>query len=147
MIVRPTVRIPGIICLLLVCAATPARAQESSLTTTNPLTDLYVELVDVLAAADLPFTGEQSRAIVLMMEERQRASEDLFGDLMDYRDGPTRGRDEDRLRSAIAWLRGEFLGRIVNYLTTEQLAEWQRVEEAGGLGSLAPGTAGADVPA
>jgi hypothetical protein len=147
MIVRPTVRIPGIICLLLVCAGTLARAQESSLTTTNPLTDLYDELVDVLAAADLPFTGEQSRAIVLMMEERQRASEDLFGDLMDYRDGPTRGRDEDRLRSAIAWLRGEFLGRIVNYLTTEQLAEWQRVEEAGGLGSLAPGTAGADVPA
>ncbi len=147
MIVRPTVRIPGISLLLFLCAATASYAQVPSLTATNPLSELYDELVVVLASADLPFSAEQSRAVVLMMEERQRASEDLFGDLMDFRNGPTRGRDEDRLRSAIAWLRGEFLGRIENYLTAEQLAEWERFTEARGLEALDADTTIPDEPA
>jgi hypothetical protein len=117
-------------------------AQEASLAVENPLAVLHDELKAVLAGADLPFSDEQDRAITLMMEERQRASEDLFGDLMDFRAGPTRGQESDRLRSAIAWMRGEFLSQVENYLSEPQLAVWRRFEESGGLddGTSAGGT-------
>ena len=59
-----------------------------------------------------------------MMEDRRRASEDLFGDLMNFQAGPTRGDDADRLRSAIEWMRTEFLNRLQDYLTSQQLAAW-----------------------
>jgi hypothetical protein len=80
----------------------------------------------VLVEARLPFTQEQERAIVLMMEDRRQASEELFGNLMDFRAGPTQGQESDRLRSAIEWMREEFLSRLQNYLTPEQLAAWNR---------------------
>jgi hypothetical protein len=57
----------------------------------NPLAKLKDELTQVLATANLPFTEEQERAIVLMMEDRRQASEDLFGNLMNFQAGPTRG--------------------------------------------------------
>ena len=95
--------------------------------TQNPLATLNEELKQVLAAAGLAFTEEQERAVALMMEERRRASEALFGGLMDFRDGPTRGQEEDRLRSAIEWMRTEFLRRLAIYLTPEQAAAWTPV--------------------
>jgi hypothetical protein len=70
------------------------------------------------------FTDEQDRAVALMMEERRRASETLFGGLMDFRAGPTQGQEEDRLRSAIEWMRSEFLRLLTGYLTPEQAAAW-----------------------
>src|SRR6185436_18960879 len=60
----------------------------------------------------------------------RKASEDLFGDLMDFRSGPTRGEDADRLNSAIDWLRNEFLSRLQDYLTAEQLTAWSRYQES-----------------
>ena len=90
----------------------------------SPLAILKDEVQRVLEEARLPFTAEQERAVVLMMEERRRASEDLFGGLMDFRAGPTQGQDADRLRSAIEWMRNEFLARLQNYLSEEQLAAW-----------------------
>src|SRR5688572_33405311 len=59
-----------------------------------------------------------------MMEERRRASEDLFGNLMDFRAGPTQGQEEDRLRSAIDWMRNEFLRNLGDYLTDAQRGVW-----------------------
>jgi hypothetical protein len=91
----------------------------------NPLAALNEELKRVLAAAGVPFSDEQERAIALMMEERRRASEELFGNLMDFRGGPTQGQEADRLRSAIEWMRGEYLRLLANYLTSEQDAAWQ----------------------
>ncbi|HXH24081.1 MAG TPA: hypothetical protein VNI78_02460 [Vicinamibacterales bacterium] len=91
----------------------------------NPLAALNDELKRVLAAAGVPFSDEQERAIALMMEERRRASEELFGNLMDFRGGPTQGQEADRLRSAIEWMRGEYLRLLANYLTPEQDAAWQ----------------------
>src|SRR5438128_2259176 len=90
----------------------------------NPLAELKDDVKRVLADARLPFTEEQERAVVLMMEDRRQASEDLFGNLMDFRAGPTQGQDADRLRSAIEWMREEFLKRLQDYLRPEQVSAW-----------------------
>ena len=98
--------------LILFTLSSPVLAQERSPATQSPLAtaaNLLAELKDevrrVLADARLPFTDEQERAIVLMMEDRRQASEELFGNLMDFRAGPTQGQENDRLRSAIEWMR------------------------------------------
>jgi hypothetical protein len=116
--------------LLIVVWAVPAWPQESPLAADNPLASLKDQLARALADASLPFSEDQERAIVLMMEERRQASETLFGDLMNFRAGPTSGQEADRLNSAIEWMRTEFATRIRNYLTPEQLAIWTRVEAA-----------------
>src|SRR5713226_3158651 len=103
-------------------AATPPQGIVAA--AANPLAELKEELKRVLAGARLPFTEEQEHGIVIMMEDRRAASEDLFGSLMDFQAGPTRGDDADRLRSAIEWMRQEFLKRLQDYLTAEQLGAW-----------------------
>jgi hypothetical protein len=104
-------------------------AQERLAPAENPLAQLKEEVKRVLGEAQLPFSDEQEKRIVLMMEDRRRASEDLFGDLMDFRAGPTRGEDSDRVRSAIDWMRSEFLSSLQDYLTGEQLSVWKRYIE------------------
>ena len=112
----------------IVCVAAPAAAQETLTpaiaTAENPLSALNEEVKHALAAAGVPFSPDQERAIALMMEERRRASEELFGDLMDFRAGPTQGQEEDRLRSAIEWMRAEFVRNLDSYLTDAQAAVW-----------------------
>jgi hypothetical protein len=114
------------IAILALLLATPVAAQEEADADAdeNPLALLKSDLVRVLAAAELPFEPEQDRAITLMMEDRLQASESLFGGLMDFRAGPTSGQQAERLQSAIGWLRNEFLSRVTDYLTPEQLAVW-----------------------
>jgi hypothetical protein len=116
-------RVAPVVFVLLLAAA-PAVAQESAATADNPLATLKADLVRVLATAELPFEADQDRAITLMMEERLQASEALFGGLMDFRRGPTSGQDAERLQSAIGWLRNEFVTRVADYLTPEQLTVW-----------------------
>jgi hypothetical protein len=108
-------------------------AQERPALPENPLAQLKDEVRRVLADAALPFDDEQEKAIILMMEDRRKASEDLFGDLMDFSAGPTRGEDSDRLRSAIEWMRNEFLGRLQDYLKPDQLATWKSYVESGAV--------------
>jgi hypothetical protein len=110
---------------LLLLLALPAAAQEQLSPSDNPLAALNEELKQTLASAGVPFTADQERAIALMMEDRRRASEELFGDLMDFRSGPTQGQQEDRLRSAIEWMREEFVRNVAAYLTAEQATVWQ----------------------
>ena len=117
--------------ILCLAAAAPALGQDAPSTAANPLAELNDQLAGVLDAGDEPLLAAQERAIALMMEERRRASEELFGDLMDFSEGPTRGDDEDRLRSAIEWMRGEFLRRLDDYLTPEQSAIWSQAQAAG----------------
>jgi hypothetical protein len=123
--------------LLIFTLAGPLIAQQSPgpprglvAAAANPLAELKDEVKRVLADACLPFTEEQERAIVLMMEDRRQASEDLFGNLMDFRAGPTQGQDSDHLRSAIEWMRGEFLKRLQDYLSPDQLSIWSAYYEA-----------------
>ena len=67
---------------------------------------------------------------MLMMEDRRKASEGLFGDLMNFQAGPTQGQEADRLRSAIQWMETEFLRRLQDYLTADQFAAWSRARES-----------------
>jgi hypothetical protein len=114
--------------LLLVLSLVPAPllAQGQPIAGENPLAELKEEVTRVLSEANLPFSAEQESAIVLMMEDRRRASEELFGDLLNFEAGPTQGQDEDRLRSAIGWLRNEFLTQLGNFLTPDQNTAWRR---------------------
>jgi len=48
----------------------PLRGQQ--LSGANPLAELKDEVKRVLAEANLPFTEEQERAIVIMMEDRRQ---------------------------------------------------------------------------
>lgn len=107
----------------------PSAPQGLIAAAANPLAELKDDVKRVLADAHLPFTEEQERAIVLMMEDRRQASEDLFGNLMDFRAGPTQGQEADRLRSAIEWMREEFLKRLQDYLRPEQLSVWSAYYE------------------
>ena len=108
------------------------------------MAELKDQLKRVLDEATLPFTDEQEQAIILMMEDRRKASEDLFGDLMNFSAGPTQGQEADRLRSAIEWMRGEFSSRLQNFLTPQQLAAWNRFQESSF--STAEATSGGQVP-
>ncbi len=117
--------------LALLTVVSPAAAQDLVSTTENPLDALNQQLQRVLADAEVPFSTEQERAIALMMEERRRASEELFGDLMDFRAGPTQRQQEDRLRSAIEWLRNEFISNLTAYLTPDQAAVWNEFLRTG----------------
>ena len=110
----------------------PSPTQSPITAAANPLAELKNEVQRILADASLPFTEEQERAVVLMTEDRRRASEDLFGNLMDFRAGPTQAQEADRLRSAIEWMREEFLGQLQDYLTPEQLAIWSAYYAAAG---------------
>ena len=127
-----------ILSLFVFIASTAAQDRAA---TNNPLTQLRDEVKAVLAEARRPFTDEQERAIALMMEDRRQASEQLFGDLMDFRSGPTQGQDADRLRSAIEWMRNEFLTRLQDYLTPEQFAAWSRSRETRPAAPAASATA------
>lgn len=139
------------VAVLLLLFALPAAAQDQSsaqrsLTTENPLATLKGQLMRVLADADVPFTPAQEDAIVLMMEERRQASEAMFGDLMNYSDGPRSGIDAERLQSAISWMRNEFLTRVKDYLVPEQLEAWNTAQaaaaaEAAATAEAAPATA------
>ena len=124
----------ALVLFLLTFAAAPGWAQDpTSVSITddaNPLAALSEEVERVLDAAQVPFSAEQERAIALMMEERRRASEQLFGDLMNFRGGPTQGQDEDRLRSAIDWMRNEFLRNLSSYLTDEPNRVWTAYRDA-----------------
>ena len=68
----------------------------AQVTTTNPLDDMKAVVEQVLDAAGVPFTDQQNSELALVMEEQRRASERLFGDIMDFSGGPVRGADRDR---------------------------------------------------
>ena len=93
-------------------AGSSVYGQDSGFLTENPLQELKEEVDRVLAEAGLPFSETQDSRIALMIDERRRASEELFGNLQDFAAGPTQGQQADQLNSAIDWMQGEFLSRI-----------------------------------
>lgn len=115
--------------VLLLFLAVPAFAQEGGLSTRNPLDEIKSELITVLDEAMLPFTPDQERSITLVLEESRRASEQLFGDVMDFRDGPPQGERLDRARAGIDWMNTEFSRRVREYLTADQRTIWDRYIE------------------
>ena len=83
-------KVPAPLMILVLVLPSSVFAQDGTLTGENPLAVLKLEVDRVLEEAALPFTDAQDSAIILMMEDRRQASEELFGDLMDFSAGPTR---------------------------------------------------------
>ena len=136
-----------VIAIVFLLFASPLAAEQGTLLTQNPMAQLRDAVDGVLEEAELPFTEEQNSAIVLMMEDRRQASEELFGELLDFRAGPTQGQEADRLRSAIDWMENEFLIRLEDFLTPEQSSAWSFYLETSGREALsAEGSPGAEQP-
>lgn len=122
--------------LLILLMAVPAFAQDKPTTIQNPLDKLRDQAKDVFAQAGVPFSEEQERSIALMIEDRRQASEELFGELMDFRGGPVQGQQQDRAVAGIKWMHEEFKKRLREYLTEAQLPVWERYEAGDGVRAL-----------
>ncbi|MBI4520032.1 MAG: hypothetical protein HY701_04295 [Gemmatimonadetes bacterium] len=123
--------------------ATSAPGQERGLVTRNPLDEIKDELVQVLERAGLPFSEAQARSIALVLEESRRASEQLFGDVMNFSAGPPQGEQLDRARAGIAWMNEDFSQRVRQYLDPAQLKVWDaHLAGRGNDASAGAGTAG-----
>src|ERR1700752_933883 len=110
--------------LILLLLAAPLADQQKPTSTQNPLDKLHDQAKAVFERAGVPFSEDQEKSVALMIEDRRQASEDLFGQLMDFRSGPVQGQQQDRAVAAIKWMNAEFKKRLVEYLTEEQLPVW-----------------------
>jgi len=122
--------------ILFFLLATPLLAQQKPATTQNPLDTLHNQAKAVFEKAGFPFSEDQERSISLMIEDRRVASEDLFGQLMDFRSGPVQGQQQDRAVAAIKWMNDEFRKRLREYLTEEQIPIWEKYETGDGVRAL-----------
>ena len=122
----------AVLCIVSLAGVSAAGQEEATggLATRNPLDEIKDELVRVLAEAGVPFTPEQERATALVLEESRRASEQLFGEVMNFSGGPPQGEQLDRARAGIAWMNEEFGRRVRQYLAPAQLAAWDAHEAA-----------------
>ena len=98
--------------LLLFFLAVPLFAQQKATTTQNPLDKLHDQAKAVFERAGVPFSEEQEKSVALMIEDRRQASEELFGQLMDFRGGPVQGQQQDRAVAAIKWMHDETLDQL-----------------------------------
>ena len=104
----------------------PVAQEQTGFSTRNPLDEIRDELVMVLSDAQVPFTDDQSHSIALVLEESRRASESLFGEVMDFSNGPPQGERLDRARAGIRWMNEDFSKRVRNSLTAKQLKAWDQ---------------------
>src|SRR5688572_6852780 len=104
----------------------PTVQEQGGLSTRNPLDDIRNELIQVLSAAQVPFSEDQGRSLALVIEESRRASEQLFGEVMDFRNGPPQGEQLDRARAGIQWMNDDFSKRVRKYLTETQQEAWDK---------------------
>ena len=100
--------------------------QEGGLVVQNPLDEILVALTGTLTDSDVPFTEEQVRAITLVMDDQRRATEELFGQILNFSAGPPQGRRLDRALAGIAWMTEAFLASVAAVLTPEQGEAWRR---------------------
>src|SRR5262245_57631009 len=114
----------------------PLYGNQRPTTTQNPLDKLHDQATVVFERAGVPFSEEQERSIALMIEDRRQASEELFGELMDFRVGPVQGQKQDRAVAAIKWMHDEFKQRLREYLTAAQLVVWEHYEADDGIHDL-----------
>ena len=111
--------------VLLVLAAGSAFAQEESgLLVQNPLDEIRDALAGTLDDAGMPFTEDQVQAIALAMDEQRRATEELFGQVLDFSAGPPQGDQLDQALAGIAWMSEAFLENVDDVLTPEQDEVW-----------------------
>jgi hypothetical protein len=125
MIKRASLYCAGIIALITISLTGSASGQISN---RNPLDELRDQVVEMLAEAGCPFTPEQEKQLALLIEEQRLASEDLFGEIMDFRNGVPQGQERDRALAGIQWIHNEFRKRLPNYLSDEQRLAWEKWE-------------------
>jgi hypothetical protein len=100
------------------------------LSTRNPLDELRDQVVQVLADAGVPFTTDQEKGLALLIEEQRQASEDLFGQIMDFTSGVPQGQERDRALAGIQWINDEFKKKLPTFLTGPQQAAWEEYESS-----------------
>jgi hypothetical protein len=108
-----------------------AGSSFSQFTTRNPLDELKDQVAMVLANAGVPFTSEQDRQLALLIEEERQASEDLFGVIMDFSEGPPQAEQRDRALAGIQWMHDQFKKKLPDFLTAQQKAAWETFEARG----------------
>src|ERR1041384_5069151 len=123
--------------LVVLLLALPLHSQQKSTTTQNPLDKLHDQAKALFERSGVPFSEDQEKSIALMIEDRRQASEDLFGQLMDFRSGPVQGQQQDRAVAGIKWMHDEFKKRLREYLTEAQLPIWETYVSGDGIQALA----------
>src|SRR3990172_8870548 len=113
--------------LITLLLATPAFGQ---LSTRNPLDELRDQVVQILADAGVPFSAGQEKELALLIEEQRQASEDLFGQIMDFTNGVPQGQERDRAMAGIQWINDEFKKKLPTFLTGPQKAAWEEFESS-----------------
>ncbi len=126
----------ALIVFLLLVVSAPVLAQDKPAATQNPLDKLHDQAKTMFERERVPFSEEQEKTIALMIEDRRQASEELFGQLMDFRGGPVQGQQQDRAVAGIKWMYDEFRKRLREYLTEAQLPIWERYEAGEGVRAL-----------
>jgi hypothetical protein len=124
---------------------------RGQVTTSNPLDDRKAQVEAVLERAGVPFTEAQTRELTLVMEEQRQASEQLFGDIMDFSRGPVQGAQRDRALAGIQWMNEAFEAKLKEVLTPEQNRIWEEfrtseIRSQGGLPALRMILSDAGVP-
>ena len=114
--------------------ATAAFAQQGEgLLVENPLDEIRSALAEILEESGIPFTEDQAQAIALVMDEQRRATEELFGQVLDFRGGPPRGAQLDQALAGIAFMSESFLESLEPVLTPEQNEAWMAARLKGAV--------------
>src|SRR4051812_34418832 len=121
---------------LMLLVAVPLLAQQKPTTTQNPLDKLHDQAKALFERSGVPFSVDQEKSIALMIEDRRQASEDLFGQLMDFRSGPVQGQQRDQAVAGIKWMNDEFRKRLREYLTEQQVPVWETYQAGDGIKAL-----------
>lgn len=111
--------------------------QQDGIVVQNPLDEIRGALARTLEAAGVPFTDAQVRAISLAMDEQRRATEELFGQVLDFSGGPPQGAQRDRALAAIEWMSTQFLASLDAVLTPPQAEAWTRARQEGAVPLIA----------
>ena len=120
--------------LLTAVLAAPALAQDASgLVVENPLNEIRRSLAGALDEAGVPFTTQQVEQIALVMDEQRRATEELFGRVLDFSGGPPQGAQLDQALAGIAWMSEAFLTNVDSVLTPEQTEAWTQARIEGNV--------------
>ena len=105
--------------------------EQSGLVVQNPLDEIRDALAGTLQDADMPFTEDQVQAIALVMDVQRRATEELFGEVLDFSGGPPQGAQLDQALAGIAWMSEAFLENVDEVLTPDQSEAWTSARMAG----------------
>ena len=141
------IRIIVVTLVSLVLATAAFGQQGEGLLIENPLDEIRSALAEILEDSGIPFTKDQAQAIALVMDEQRRATEELFGQVLDFRGGPPRGAQLDQALAGIAFMSESFLESLEPVLTPEQNEAWMAarlegaVPEGAQIGAEAGGVA------